>query len=190
MDTLFPMQFFPPGFTYIPDFLTSSEAQSLYNTISKIELHTFSFQGFEAKRQVASFGHDYNFDQKSISAGQEIPVVFKPIIKKVADHLQINPEDFQELLLTEYPIGSVINWHRDAFPFDVIVGISLCADCIFRLRPHDKNKRGKGSVISIPVKQRSLYVMRGEARMAWQHSIAPVKAKRYSVTLRTLKNRT
>jgi len=52
-------------------------------------------------------------------------------------------------LVTEYPEGSVINWHRDAPPFDVIAGISLLPDCTFRLRPQEKLKQGRGSVISL-----------------------------------------
>jgi alkylated DNA repair dioxygenase AlkB len=92
-----------------------------------------------------------------------------------------------ELLVTEYPPGSVINWHRDAPPFDVIAGISLSADCTFKLRPHEKEKQNRKSILSFPVKRRSLYLIQGEARTNWQHSIAPVKEMRYSITLRTLR---
>jgi alkylated DNA repair dioxygenase AlkB len=88
--------------------------------------------------------------------------------------------------LTEYPVGAVINWHRDAPPFDIIAGISLHSDCVFKLRPYDKAKQGRRSVISIPVKRRSLYIIRDTARTDWEHSIAPVNDVRYSITLRTL----
>jgi len=81
----------------------------------------------------------------------------------------------------------VINWHRDAPPFDLIAGVSLLTDATFRLRPYDKEKQGRGSVISFTAERRSLYVMQGPSRSEWQHSIAPVKAVRYSITLRTLK---
>jgi alkylated DNA repair dioxygenase AlkB len=33
---------------------------------------------------------------------------------------------------------------------------------------------------------RSLYVLRGPARVQWQHSIPSTKALRYSITLRTV----
>ena len=49
-------------------------------------------------------------------------------------------------------------WHRDAPSFNIIVGISLNEDCVFRLRPHEKM------------------------------SISFVKDVRYSITLRTLKS--
>jgi alkylated DNA repair dioxygenase AlkB len=187
MSTLFPIEpAYPPGFQYFPEFISTEEEEQLIAACSNTELKTFLFQGFEAKRKVASFGYDYSFDRRSLSKGKDIPAAFDSLIGKVSHHLSIPPEQFAELLVTEYPVGSVINWHRDAPPFDLIAGISLQSDCTFRLRPHDKAKQGRGSVISFPVKRRSLYVIHGESRTDWQHSIAPVKQVRYSITLRTL----
>ena len=147
----------------------------------------FNFQGYEAKRKVASFGHDWNFETRQLSGGKSIPSGLMPLVGKVASKLSLQAHDFGEVLLTEYPPGSVINWHRDAPPFKLIAGISLLSDCIFRFRPYDKVKQGRKSIISIPVKYRSLYVISGVARTDWEHSILPVKALRYSVTLRTLR---
>ena len=188
MHTLFPIApNYPEGFKYIPEFLTTQEEKRLVDEIANTTLHTFMFQGFEAKRRVASFGYDYSFDKRSLSKGKDIPPTFFPLIRKVASYLSLSSDVFAELLLTEYPVGSVINWHRDAPPFDIIAGISLNADCVLRLRPQEKAKHGRTSIISIPVQRRSLYIIQGLARSEWQHSIAPVKDIRYSITLRTLK---
>jgi alkylated DNA repair dioxygenase AlkB len=188
MDTLFPVQpIFPPGFEYLPDFISAGEEQELLEEIKKIELHSFHFQGYEAKRKVASFGYDYSFEKQKLTQGKDIPSFFDSLIQRVATHAGIISTDFAELLITEYPVGSVINWHRDAFPFEVIAGVSLAASCTFRLRPHDKDKQGRGSIISFPVERRSLYLMRGPSRTEWQHSISPVKSIRYSITLRSLR---
>lgn len=188
MDTLFPLApTYPPGFSYYPDFLSLSEEENVLKEISKVQLQTFLFQGYEAKRRVASFGYDYSFDKRTISKGTEIPSAFHWLMEKAAFHTEIPGGSFQELLITEYPVGSVINWHRDAPPFDVIVGISLLSDCTFRLRPHDKTKQSRSSTIALPVRRRSLYVIQGVARTEWQHSTAPVKSVRYSITLRTLR---
>jgi alkylated DNA repair dioxygenase AlkB len=154
--------------------------------IKKNDLHPFTFQGYEAKRRVASFGFDWNFERQQLSKGNDIPNNFEFLIERSAQKLSLKREDFAELLITEYPPQSVINWHRDAPPFDLIVGISLLTDCTFRLRPYDQKKQGRAAVISIPVKRRSLYVLQGAARKDWQHSISPVKELRYSITLRTL----
>jgi alkylated DNA repair dioxygenase AlkB len=179
---------YPAGFIYEPDFLNVQEEKDLYEEVMKVELHTFTFQGFEAKRKVASFGYDYSFDKRSLAKGKDIPAVFDHLIEKVALKTARKPEEFAELLVTEYPPQSVINWHRDAPPFDLIAGISLQADCTFRLRPYDKAKQGRSSIISIPVRRRSLYIMQGPSRSDWQHSISPVKQTRYSITLRTLRS--
>jgi alkylated DNA repair dioxygenase AlkB len=189
MSTLFPVEpLYPEGFQYLPYFITKAEEGILLQAISETPLRTFVFQGYEAKRKVASFGQDWSFEHQRLTKGKEIPEAFLPLLDKIASYLCLKPEAFAELLLTEYPVGSVINWHRDAPPFDLIAGVSLLSDCTFRLRPHDKAKQGKASVISVPVKRRSLYVLQGQARTEWQHSIAAVKQLRYSITLRTLRS--
>ena len=188
MISLFPNDpTFPEGFSYVPDFLSEADESDLLAAINTIELQTFVFQGFEAKRKFASFGFDYSFSQRKLNRGKEIPEDFKYLVKRVASHLNIPQSSIAELLVLEYPPGAVINWHRDAPPFDIIAGISLLTDCIFRMRPHEKSKQGRNAVISFPVQKRSLYIMRGPARSAWQHSTSPVPDTRYSITLRTLK---
>lgn len=185
---LFPdEQSWPDGFSYIPCFITEKEETELSIFVEGIELHTFTFRGFEAKRRVISYGYDYNFDNRSIRKGEPIPAAFNALTERVAQYLSIPPTDFAELLVTEYPPGAVINWHRDAPPFDLIVGISLLTDCTFKLRPYDKVKQTRDAIISFPVARRSLYIMKNTVRSEWEHSIAPVKHKRYSLTLRTLR---
>lgn len=188
MDTLFALTpLYPDGFEYFPDFISAEEEARLIEIVEQLQLRVFTFQGYEAKRKVASFGYDWSFETRTLSKGLDIPKEFFPLIGKVAAHLAIDANDIAELLVTEYPEGSVINWHRDAPPFDAIIGISLMADCVFRLRPHDKALQDRKSIISCPVGRRSLYVMRDAARSDWQHSTAPVKEKRYSITLRTMR---
>jgi alkylated DNA repair dioxygenase AlkB len=187
MNTLFPSgPVFPGGFNYYPDFISIDEESLLMEACRNTTLQPMIFQGYTALRKVKSFGFDYSFDSRSISRGENIPSSYHFLIDKVADFTGIARERWAELLVTEYPPGSVINWHRDAPPFDVIAGVSLLSDAVFRLRPHEKEKQNRKSLISFPVLRRSLYVMRGESRTNWQHSIQPVKHTRYSITLRTL----
>jgi alkylated DNA repair dioxygenase AlkB len=187
MNTLFPIASgYPEGFSYKEDFISAEEEKNLLKQISNIELHAFVFQGFEAKRKVASFGFDYSFEKKDLAKGKPIPSSFDWLVKRVADQLQVTPNDIAEVLVIEYPIDAVMNWHRDAPPFGMIAGISLLSDCTFKLRPQEKTKQTRKSVISIPVRRRSLYIMRDQSRSEWQHSVAPVKTVRYSITFRTL----
>lgn len=189
MNTLFPVEpLYPPGFSYFENFISAEEEKALLKEIESVELHSFQFQGYEARRRVASFGYDYSFEKGSLSKGKDIPSVFGFLLDKVADKTSLRKEQFAELLVTEYPEGSVINWHRDAPPFDLVAGISLLSACTFRLRPYDKQQQKRSSVISFKVEQRSLYIIDGLSRTDWQHSIAPVKKIRYSITLRTLRS--
>jgi alkylated DNA repair dioxygenase AlkB len=184
---LFPIQLkLPEGFSYVVDFLSVDEEQRLLKFIDSVELRSMIFQGFEAKRKVASFGFDYSFDRRQLTKGIEIPAELAWLIHKVANYISIDANAIAELLITEYPVGSVINWHRDAPPFDVIAGVSLLSDCLFKLRPHDKAKQTRKATVSFPVERRSIYVMSGISRNEWQHCTAPVKEVRYSITLRTL----
>jgi alkylated DNA repair dioxygenase AlkB len=188
MQTLFPVApVYPPGFDYYPEIISREEELKLLLDIEQLELKTFHFQGYEARRKTASFGYDWSFEKRELSRGSEIPVTFTWLIERVALKLSVDHRQFSELLVTEYPVGAVINWHRDAPPFEMIAGISLSTDCTFKLRPYDKSKQGRQAVISVPVQRRSLYVIKDEARRDWEHSISPVKQTRYSITLRTLK---
>ena len=187
MNTLFPTEsLLPEGFSYYPEFISPKEEQQLQDEVIKTDLHPLIFQGYEAKRKVASFGYDWDFQHRTLSKGKTIPAPFHFLLQKVAAHLSIDPAAFAELLVTEYPVGSVINWHRDAPPFDIIAGISLLSDCTFRFRPYDKTRQHRKAIINTPLSRRSLYIMRGASRSQWEHSIAAVKQVRYSITLRTL----
>ena len=177
----------PAGFSYHENFLSVDDEQQLLDFIKTIELRPMMFQGFEAKRKVASFGFDYSFDHRRLTKGKDIPLAVEWLIDKAAAFASIKADRITELLVTKYPVGSVINWHRDAPPFDIIIGISLLSDCVFKLRPHDKEKQSRKATVSLPVARRSLYIMKGDSRDQWQHSTAPVKEVRYSITLRTLK---
>jgi alkylated DNA repair dioxygenase AlkB len=190
METLFPLEpLYPAGFSYMEAFIDAREEEQLLGIIASLDLQNMQFQGYEAKRKVASFGHDWNFTTRQLSPGKMIPKEFNWLTEKVAKELLIPVESIVELLVTEYPGGAVINWHRDAPPFDIIAGISLSTYCIFKLRPYDKAKQNRKAIISLRVSPRSLYVMRGESRSDWEHSTAPVTAVRYSITLRTLREK-
>jgi alkylated DNA repair dioxygenase AlkB len=188
MSTLFNVApAFPEGFSYFPGFISEEEEEELYRAIAGLTLHPFNFHGYEGKRKVASFGYDYDFSKKTLNRGKDIPPAFTFLIERVAVHTGIAREQFAELLVTEYPPASVINWHRDAPPFDLVAGISLTGDCIFRLKPYEQHRQRRNAIIDVAVQRRSLYILQGEVRTNWQHSTMPVKTTRHSITLRTLK---
>jgi len=97
---------------------------------------------------------------------------------------EVPSENLVEVIITEYPAGAPIGWHRDAPQFELIVGVSLAGSCRLRLKPING-----GKISSVILEPGSAYVMRGTARWSYQHSIAPVKELRYSITFRTLRER-
>ena len=188
MNTLFDISpVLPGGFIYQPDFINEHEEAALINTISTFDLEKMKFHEYEAKRKVMSFGHGWSFTEPKLKAGKPIPCEFDFLIERISAHLKIHKQQIAQFLVTEYPLESVINWHRDAPPFETIVGVSLLSDCIFKLRPHDKEKQVRAATISLPVQRRSMYIMTGISKTAWQHSTMPVKTVRYSLTFRTLR---
>src|SRR6476620_5897663 len=154
MLSLFPLDDqYPDGFRYQQDFISVEEEKNLLEVINSIPLHAMQFQGYEAKRKVASFGYDWSFEKKILSKGKEIPAAFEWLMEKVALNMGLQKENIAELLVTEYPPASVINWHRDAPPFDIIIGISLLSDCVFKLRPHEKEKQTRKATVSLNVQR-------------------------------------
>jgi alkylated DNA repair dioxygenase AlkB len=188
MNTLFDIgPVLPQGFTYYPNFITEAEESQLVKVIEQFDLQHMKFHEYEAKRKVISFGQGWSFTEQKLVPGNAIPGEFGFLVNRIAQQLSIPKELIAQFLITEYPVESVINWHRDAPPFDIIAGVSLLTDCSFKLRPHDKDKQTRAATISLPVKRRSLYTMQGPAKSEWQHSTAPVSKIRYSLTFRSLK---
>ena len=188
MNTLFDIApVLPQGFSYYTEFITEAEEQYLLKSIDQFELETMKFHQYEAKRKVRSFGNGWSFTEQQLKPGDAIPVAFEFLISRICERLVIPRDEIAQVLITEYPIGSVINWHRDAPAFDIIAGVSLQSDCNFKLRPYDKQHQTKAATIILLVQKRSLYVMLGRAKADWQHSTAPVNKIRYSLTFRTLK---
>lgn len=187
MNTLFDIgPVLPEGFSYFPGFITEAEEMLVLETIEGFDLQKMKFHEYEAKRKVISFGQGWSFTDQQLKQGNLIPIAFDFLVDKIAGHRCIGKESIVQFLITEYPIGSIINWHRDAPPFATIAGISLLSDCIFKLRPHEKEKQTRRATISLPVQRRSLYIMQGPAKTAWQHATAPLNKVRYSLTFRTL----
>src|SRR5581483_10097764 len=114
-----------------------------------------------------------------------LPPEVQKLRTRAAGIASIAAEDFAEILVTEYPPGAGIGWHRDAPPFGIVAGISLGAECRMRFQ------RGKGDerlTAAITLPRRSIYLLTGQARESWQHTIPPVREHRWSVTFRTLRH--
>jgi alkylated DNA repair dioxygenase AlkB len=176
----------PPGFLFQPDFISADEEVQLLTHLNAVEYSAFTMRGVTARRRVKDFGFRYSLDSRAISEGPPVPPFLLPLREKAATLAGVDAAALAEALIIEYQPGATIGWHRDAPPFGVIVGISLGSACTFKLRPYGV-ARAKAIAFELP--PRSAYVLDGEARSKWEHSIPAVKRLRYSVTFRTLRQR-
>ena len=173
----------PEGFLYQSNFIDRSEESALLERIAQVEFHAVEMRGVVARRRVIQYGWKYGFDRTRLKPGPELPDFLVPLRDRAAALAGVDPAALSEGLLTEYPPGAPIGWHRDAPGFGIVVGVSLLAACRFRFRrgPERGSER-----VSLTLEPRSAYVLSGPARSEWQHSIPEVDALRYSVTFRTL----
>jgi alkylated DNA repair dioxygenase AlkB len=176
----------PPGFRYRPELIDRAEEQRLVAEFEKLEFAPFEFQGFLGKRRVISFGWRYDFNKGGLHKAGDIPDFLWPARERAAQFAGLKAGDLQHVLLTEYPPGSTIGWHKDRPQFDDVIGISLRSPCNFRFRRKEGAKWERRSFTAEP---RSVYLLRGQVRTEWEHSIPPLDAQRYSITFRSLKER-
>ena len=119
-------------------------------------------------------------------------MVRAPVISDDVAMESVPPESFSDLpaasvrqvLCTEYDIGVGIGWHRDKSHYDKVFGLSLGAACKLRFRRRAGEKWERYTLHAEP---RSLYMMDGESRRLWEHSIPAVRERRHSITFRTMR---
>ncbi len=173
----------PPGFRYEADFLSPDEERALVRWIETLPLKPFEFHGYEGARRVLSFGFRYDYTRRAVDAASPLPEELAPLIARAARWSGHAPEDFRQAMVTEYAPGAPIGWHADKPQYGDVLGVSLLAPARFRLRRAKKSGWERRTIAIAP---RSIYLMSGETRKDWQHSIPPQADLRYSITLRTL----
>ena len=175
----------PDGLVYREDFIDRAEEVELIGHLAALPFRPFEFQGFLGKRETVSFGWSYRFDGSGLAPADPIPDWLLPLRTRAADLAGVPDEAIEHALLIRYAEGAGLGWHRDRPVFDDVVGISLLAPAPLRFR---RKAGAKWERFTLEVEPRSAYLLRGEARSVWEHSIPPVETLRYSVTFRTMKN--
>ena len=173
----------PGGLRYAPGFVSSDVETDLIRHLSALPLQPFQFGTFEGKRRVASFGFRYDYTERRLQPAAPIPPWLAPVIGRVEAFAALPPGSVRQVLCTEYEVGVGIGWHRDKPHFDKIFGLSLAVPCRFRFRRRIEQGWERYTLNAEP---RSLYMMAGESRLVWEHSIPPVEGRRYSITFRTM----
>jgi alkylated DNA repair dioxygenase AlkB len=175
----------PEGYAYAPEFISLAEEEVLLEQIKAQPLHEAEYKQYTAKRRILSFGSEYDFSANELLPGPALPEFLLPLRAKVARWVGVAADDFAHALLTHYPAGTALGWHRDVPNFELVTGVSLLGACRMRFRPYPATKSAKS--LAIELEPRSVYVLRGNVRWRWQHSIPATPGERYSVTFRTLR---
>jgi len=171
------------GLKYGEEVIGAAEEQVLIGRLSAIDLAPFRFHGWLGNRKTESFGWRYDFDDASFKPTEPIPEWLLPVRAKAAAFAGLPPEDFIQALVARYDPGAGIGWHRDRDVFEQVVGISLGTPATLRFRQRLPSGFRR---VSVDVAPRSAYLLSGEARYAWEHSITPGDQLRFSITFRTL----
>jgi alkylated DNA repair dioxygenase AlkB len=186
----------PDGFGYQADLVTPAEERNLVAHIQQIEFADVVMRGAVAKRRTAHFGFTYGYEARRTEPGVPLPDFLLPLRTRAAVWAELPADTLAEALITEYSAGAAIGWHRDAPMFEDIIGVSLLTACRMKLRPYVSPAdvgalagKARRTAHEIELEPRSAYVIRGEARTAYEHHIPAVGALRYSITFRSLRCR-
>lgn len=158
------------GLVLVPDFLTESEEQSIVSNIPPTRISKTS-----VRNSIRRYGSKIPY--KNQIESETIPFYLDNLSQKIVDHglLYSKPNSVS---INEYLNGNAISPHIDSLDSGPIITIiSLLSEATMVFEYCDQ----KNSIIIPP---RSLLQLKDDIRYKWQHSILPVKNKRYSIVFR------
>ena len=171
----------PDGFQYREEVLSELEEAACIHAFETLPFKPFEFHGYLGNRRIVSFGWQYDYSERSLRESAGLPDFLKPLRDKAADFAGLAPSSLRQALVTEYAPGAGIGWHRDKPMFKDVTAFSFISPCRLRFR---RKREGTWERATITVAPRSIYLLRGPARLEWYHSIPAVPTLRFSVTFR------
>ena len=175
----------PEGLIYRPGFLTEAEERDVLAVLAAFELYPYVLHDTPSRRLVRSFGRALVAGAYDAGPAAPIPAELDWLRDRCAALMGREPGELADLLVTRYPPGAGIGWHRDRPQFGEVSGISLLTACRMRFR---RGRTGAWETAELTLEPRSAYVLSGPARTQWQHHIPPVTDERWSMTFRTLRH--
>jgi len=175
----------PAGLVYAPEFLDAQDEAALIALVRTLPLAAARYKSYTARRRVLSFGGSFDHDTNRLLPTTELIEALFPLRERIARWVGLPAHDFVHALVAEYAPGTPLGWHRDVPDFEDVVGVSLGAPAVLRFRPFPPVAPKRADILRLTAAPRSAYLMRGAARWEWQHSVAPVRALRWSITFRT-----
>ena len=174
------------GLRYAEEVIGLVEERDLLERLGGLDLAPFRFHGWLGNRKTQSFGWRYDFEDASFTPAEPIPGWLEGLRSRAASFAGIKPDDFIHVLVARYDPGAGIGWHKDRDVFDQVVGFSLHTPATLRFRRRHGSGFGRARQELLP---RSAYLLSGQARFEWEHSISPGDRLRFSITFRTLSDK-
>jgi alkylated DNA repair dioxygenase AlkB len=177
----------PQGLVYREELISEDEERELLKVLEELDFEEIRLHGVVARRTAKHYGVDYDYAARTpVEAADPVPAWLEPVRAKAAALAGVEPEKLAEALVQRYPPGAPIGWHRDAPGFELVTGVSLLSPARMRFR---RGPAGARETWELELAPRSGYVLAGESRWKWEHHVPPAKALRYSITFRTLRQR-
>jgi alkylated DNA repair dioxygenase AlkB len=188
----------PAGFLYVPELLSAVEERALLAWFAASpEWKLVTFRGQTARRRAMSFGARYLTQGRQLEPAPELPpelAVYRDRMVEAAcaglgRELALAGRaiaDFGLCTALHYPPGGAIGWHADNRAFGpTVLSLSLGGPARLQLQRPGRDDTGASGVLEQELAPRSLFVLAGESRVDWQHRVCPVRAERYSLTVRS-----
>lgn len=152
------------GLYYLPEFISVQEEISLLEYIDTQQWSN------ELKRRVQHYGYRYDYKSKRVDSSDylgPLPLWLASISNRLVNEIFSKHPD--QIIVNEYLPGQGIALHTDCKPCfgEVIASLSLGSMVMmdfFNPKTHEK--------YSLPLQERSLLILRDQARDEWQHGIA------------------
>jgi alkylated DNA repair protein (DNA oxidative demethylase) len=176
------------GLIYVEGFVTPAEERAVLALLERLDYKPVVMRGQASLRGVRHFGLDYDYGERDVVPTEPLPGEIEWLRERAAALIERSPEDLAQILISRYPPGAGIGWHRDAPMFgSKVTGVSLLAPSRMRFQ---RTLKGAGrETDAVELAPRSAYVLSGPARWSWQHMIPAQKELRYSITFRTLRRK-
>jgi len=183
LDQAHPAMSQPTGFSYIPAWLSPTEASALLDQVLTLPFERESYRGHLLKRHYAQFGFAYITARKTVIPAPPLPPFLTALAASALPHCPAGAT-FNQCIATQYSGDADIGWHTDAPCFgDCIIAVSLGAPATMRLQ----HAGTKELAYEQEIAPGSLYIMSGAARWEFQHQLGPPRrATRHSLTFRSV----
>ena len=174
-----PAAHLPPGLMLGADIVSPEHERELIELIEVCQPEIHSYDP-DNPRSSVTFGWNYDFDTEMLVREGPMPPPFESLCQTAADFAGIDPKAIVNCLLNRYDPGSVIQPHIDKPVWNYVIGISLGSATTMEF-----GWERSGDVVQVELAPRSIYVLKGEARHVFTHSIPSVERTRYSITFRS-----